>query len=153
VDANTTDHDALNQILKSSDTIASSTYDTFVMDSDHIHWITPEFGVFGGSYTSSPLERISTDRIVFGIATDKAESIQDPRSIAGISMSWDKTEDQRKSFQDLEVHDDVHRFNTEAFYGFQIGDNVTIQPSLALTADSIDIDPEFTAHVGVHVRF
>jgi hypothetical protein len=123
------------------------------MDTDRIQWITPELGIFGGRFTSSPLERIRTDRIVFGLATDTKETTHGPSDIAGVSLSWNRTEDQKKSMLDLTNQDEIHRFNTEAFYGFQISETMTIQPSLAVMADSLGTDPEFTAHIGLHLRF
>ena len=153
VHAGDSDYDALSRILKSSDTVATVTENSFVMDTDRIQWVTPELGIFTARFSSSPFDRINTERLIAGIATGEADLLPGQSGIMGVSVSWDRLQDRGDSTLNPENPDYVHRFITEAFYGIHMSDTIRIQPSLGVLTNSLNSDYELIAHLGLSVRF
>ena len=153
VHAETQDHDVLDRVLTSSDTVATVTEGSFVMNADCIQWIHPDLGFFTSHHASSPFDRLNTDRILAGLATEIEQSHHGTSDIIGVSLSWDRIQDQGRSTQSSADQDYVHRFIAEAFYGFRISTTVTLQPSMGLLTESSNSDLKYVGHIGLSLRF
>jgi len=150
VHAENADHDALSRVLKPSDTVATMTENSFIMDTEHIQWLTPDLGFFTARFSSSPFDGIYTERLIGGMATTHSALTLGPSDIIGIAVSWDRIRDQRGLPNNQRYN---HRFITEAFYGIHLNENSTIQPSLGLLTNSANSDSQLIAHLGLSLRF